>query len=149
MLGYVGKLEEPFIPLFSLLLHDLDIKEVVILSKIINNFNYFKDNNKLDNEGYCYILFSYISADTGYSYRSVTRAVKIIKDKGYIDTKIKGMPKKRFMKLNYDKIRNEIMIGKIARESRVNDLIEKNSLENELAIRDTKNIEEKVTSHGY
>jgi hypothetical protein len=73
----------------------------IILSSLISKFNYFEKENKLE-KGAFFNTKEMISNDTGLSEESILRAEKLLEDKGYMTTQLKGLPRKKYYTLQWD-----------------------------------------------
>lgn len=124
ILGYEGKLEERFLPLFTGLIHDLKPTEIFVLGKILNNYLYFKNKGTTTKDGFCYILLPFICADTGLSYSKVKKDLNILDKKGYIKTYTVGCPKRKYFKPNIAMFKEQLIIGSELREGRLSAIIQ-------------------------
>jgi DNA-binding transcriptional MocR family regulator len=73
----------------------------IILSSLISKFNYFEGKGEIEN-GSFFNTKEMISNDTGLSEESILRAEKLLEDKGYITTKLRGLPRKKYYTLQWD-----------------------------------------------
>lgn len=79
---------------------EIGLYATIVLSDLISKEKYFVDNNKIDNEGYFFNTHDNIEKDTTLSKHKQIKALKILKEKGFIDIKIKGIPAKNHFKIN-------------------------------------------------
>lgn len=82
----------------------LGLEEAVILGDLINRYQYYRTNGKLDDEGLFYCTVGTLEADTTLSDYKQRKAIATLQNKGIINTKLKGLPAKRYIELNAEKI---------------------------------------------
>jgi uncharacterized phage protein (TIGR02220 family) len=76
----------------------------LILSDIYTKMEYFKKHGELDDDGFFFNTSENIEEDTTLSYHLQKKAFKILKDEGFIETKLKGVPAKTYYKVVENKI---------------------------------------------
>ena len=87
------------------LIKRVGLKASVLLADLISKEQYFIDNNMLI-DGYFYNTSENIERDTTLSRHMQSVAIKILKDKGFIETKLQGIPATLHFKIFDDKITN-------------------------------------------
>ena len=87
------------------LIKRVGLKASVLLADLISKEQYFIDNNMLI-DGYFYNTSENIERDTTLSRHMQSVAIKILKDKGFIETKLQGIPATLHFKIFDDKIIN-------------------------------------------
>jgi hypothetical protein len=70
---------------------------------------YFSNNNKLDEEGFFFNTKKDIQADTTLSPYQQDKALKVLKDFGFVETKLEGMPAKVHYKVNVERLNEAIL----------------------------------------
>ncbi|MDR2878431.1 MAG: hypothetical protein LBV03_00740, partial [Fusobacteriales bacterium] len=70
----------------------------------ISKEKYFEEEEKIDKEGFFYNTIESIEEDTTLTRHKQTKALNLLENAGFIITKLKSVPAKRFYKLNHDKI---------------------------------------------
>lgn len=84
--------------------HKIGVTENIILSELISKHKFYEKNGKLDEEGYFYYTIEKLKKDTALTRRIQVKAIKNLVKMGLIDKERKGIPAKRFFKINRDKI---------------------------------------------
>lgn len=82
------------------LIKNLGLKEAVILGELASEFNYYKKNNLLDENGYFYSTIENIEENTGLSRSQQKTVLDKLKELEIIDVIVKGIPAKRYVKIN-------------------------------------------------
>lgn len=93
-----------FISVNKTLLKKLGLEETIILGELASEYEYWKSKNGIDEYGYFFSTIENIEEATtinGYKQRV---AINRLKELGIIDVKIKGLPAKRYIKINENKI---------------------------------------------
>lgn len=94
----------------------------VFFAYLINNFSYYLKTNSLDENEFFFLKHKRIEEDTGISYHLMTRYIKLLEDKNLIESKLKGWPATKHIKLNLDKIdevfNNKPIVQKPIKEKR-------------------------------
>jgi hypothetical protein len=75
----------------------------IILSSFISKHIYFENEGKLEDNSF-FNTKEMISEDTGLTEESILRAEKLLEDKGYIKTKLRGLPRRKYYTLQWDYI---------------------------------------------
>lgn len=82
------------------LIKNLGLKEAVILGELASEFNYYKKNNSLDENGYFYSTIENIEENTGLSRSQQKTVLDKLKELEIIDVIVKGIPAKRYIKID-------------------------------------------------
>jgi len=82
----------------------LGLEEAIILGDLINRFQYYFTNGMLDEDGMFYCTVKTLQEDTTLSEYKQRKALNSLEVKGLINTKLKGLPAKRYIQLNADNI---------------------------------------------
>lgn len=77
--------------------------EAILLCELCGEYNYWDNTDKLS-DGYFYSTIENIEEQTGLSRYQQQNAISKLKELGVIETKIKGVPAKRYIKINLEKL---------------------------------------------
>lgn len=95
----------------------IGLDEAIILGELASEYNYWERNGKLDND-YFFSTIENIEKSTTLKEKRQRSAFNKLKELGIIDIKIKGMPAKRYIKINeevlYKTIYGETSYAKMA-----------------------------------
>lgn len=86
----------------KLIAHAIGLNEAVAYASLIAKFAYYERNNLLDEEGYFYCTAIDLEETTCLKRRQQEKAIKVLKENNLIFYKIKGIPAKRYFKINCD-----------------------------------------------
>lgn len=86
----------------KLIAHAIGLNEAVAYASLIAKFAYYERNNLLDEEGYFYCTAIDLEEATCLKRRQQEKAIKVLKENNLIFYKIKGIPAKRYFKINCD-----------------------------------------------
>ena len=92
-----------FITLNKDLIKLLGLEEAILIGELASESNYWENQNKLEN-GYFYSTVENIENNTTLSDHKQRKALKNLKDKRLIEIKVKGMPAKRYIKINEEQV---------------------------------------------
>lgn len=81
------------------LIQSIGLLEAVLLCEFASEHCYWANCDKLD-DGYFYSTIKNVEDNTGLSSRQQRALVKTLKDIGLIDIQLKGLPAKRYIKIN-------------------------------------------------
>ena len=85
------------------LIETIGLDKAAVLSELIDKYIYFKDNNVLFEGSWFY--YTYEKFDKiGLKRRRIDPIINFLQKIGFIETKNAGMPKRRYFKLNEEKI---------------------------------------------
>ena len=82
----------------------LGLDEAIILGALINRYQYYFEHGKLDEEGMFYCTVETLENDTTLSDYKQRKALTNLQDGNFINIKLKGLPAKRYIEINADKI---------------------------------------------
>jgi DNA-binding transcriptional regulator GbsR (MarR family) len=80
----------------------IGLHEAIMYSEILSKYCYFKNNNKIDKDGYFFNTIEDMEHDTNLSRHQQTESIKKLVELNLLEYKVKGMPAKRYFKLNED-----------------------------------------------
>lgn len=81
------------------LMKSLGIAESVLFAKLANEYDYWEKENKLS-DGYFPLTVEKIKNDIGMTAYQQRKAIEKLENLGIIETKLIGMPAKRYIKIN-------------------------------------------------
>jgi uncharacterized phage protein (TIGR02220 family) len=87
------------------------IESAVLLADLIDKQGYFEARNELDPEGYFYNTADNIEVSTSLTYHCQKKCLNQLKDIGFVQTKLKGIPAKLHFKVIESKILNFLNTG--------------------------------------
>lgn len=87
----------------------IGLEEAIILGELASEYNYYYDKEELD-DGYFYSTVDNIEQNTSLSEYKQRKAINSLKNNNILDIKIKGIPAKRYIKLNEEQILNILNI---------------------------------------
>ena len=87
----------------------IGLEETIVLGELASEHNYYFDKEELE-DGYFYSTVDNIENNTSLSEYKQRKAINTLKDKELVDIKIKGMPAKRYIKINEDQVLNLLNI---------------------------------------
>lgn len=111
-----------YITLNKDILKEIGLEETVILGELASEYDYWYKQGKLE-DGYFFSTIENIEMNTTLSEHKQRKAINNLKDLGIIEVVNKGLPKRRYIKLNEEKILYLL-----------NEIMEKNSSSNPLKI---------------
>jgi len=77
------------------LVKEIGVEEAYVYSALLSNYNYFKEQDELDNDGYFYCTVAFFEAVYGVTRRKQERIFKLLQDKKLIDIKVVNGAKRR------------------------------------------------------
>ena len=83
---------------------EVGIDASILLSDLISKFEYFRDRNMLDKDGYFFNTRENIMKDTTLTLHRQNKALEILKEKMFLSYHNKGVPPKTRFKLNLNYI---------------------------------------------
>ncbi len=81
----------------------LGINASILLGELCSEYEYWKSHGQLEDD-YFYSTIDNIEENTTLSKNTQTTALNILKKKGLIETKVMGLPAKRYFKINQKKL---------------------------------------------
>ena len=86
------------------LAREIGLQETIILSELISQYEYFKEKNELDQEGYFYCTVNKMEKCTTLGEKAQKRAIDNLKSLNLIEKDLKGLPARRHFKINEKEI---------------------------------------------
>lgn len=120
---------ENFIPLNKIVIRSLGLEEAILIGELASEYNYWTKENGLDEDGYFYSTIENIEEKTTLSVHKQRKAINKLKELGVIDVKVKGIPAKRYIKIDEQQL-YEILSNKFVKNSQTREL-NINKLDNE------------------
>ena len=74
---------------------EIGAEEAYVYSALLSNYNYFKEQDELDDDGYFYCTLAFFEAVYGITRRKQERIFKLLQDKKLIDIKVANGAKRR------------------------------------------------------
>lgn len=84
------------------LAHALGIDAAIMYSELISKYFYFEARSQLTEDGYFFNTVENMQEDTCLSKYQQTKAIKVLVKEKLINHQNRGIPQKRFFKVNYD-----------------------------------------------
>lgn len=81
----------------------LGLEEAILLGELASEHDYWETQDKLE-DGYFYSTVENIENHTTLSDHKQRKAIKNLKSKNLIDVKVKGIPAKRYIKINEEQV---------------------------------------------
>lgn len=78
----------------------IGINEAIIYSELLSRYNYFRNENKLTEDGYFYNTVDDLCLGTGLGEKAQRNAINNLVKLGLIETALKGVPARRHFKIN-------------------------------------------------
>ena len=85
-----------------LLAHSLGAVETIILFTLIGKYYYYADKEMIDENGWFYVTVPDLHESTSFGEKIQRNAIKHLESMGFIQTSVKGIPPKRYFKVNND-----------------------------------------------
>lgn len=92
------------------LIQAIGLNEAVLYCELLSRYFYFESKVLLDEEGCFYNTQYDLQAGTGLGEKAQRTAINNLKSLGLIDVKRKGMPAKRYFKINLDENRISFLL---------------------------------------
>ena len=89
-----------FIVVNRSLIKILGLKETIILGELASEYNYYKNNELLDENGYFYSTIENIENNTTLSSYEQKKCLDNLSNRGIVSVVLKGIPAKRHIKIN-------------------------------------------------
>lgn len=86
------------------LIKEFGTNGAVLLGELASEYNYYHDNNRLSDDGMFFSTIENVENNTGLSRYQQKKTIDELKKKGVIDVKLRGMPAKRYIRINTDKL---------------------------------------------
>lgn len=91
---------DSFITVNKEVIKKVGLVEAVILGELASEFDYWTKNNGITEDGYFFSTIENIEDKTTLSEHQQRKALNTLKENGIIDIKVKGLPAKRYIKIN-------------------------------------------------
>ena len=104
----------------------LGLEEAVLLGELAGKSNYWEDRNLLDEEGFFFATAEDIEHQTSLSAYKQRTAFKNLESKGIIETKFKGVPPKKYFKINIEKLDSYLSNSLTVNSKKIKELTLKN-----------------------
>jgi len=83
---------------------EIGLNETIILAELIGQNQYFKDRGELDEQGYFYCTIDKMEKNTTLDKNKQSYAINTLIKRDLIEKEIKGLPSKRYFKINETEI---------------------------------------------
>lgn len=93
-----------FIAVNKELIKIFGLEEAIILGELASEYNYWEKLKQLDDEGYFFSTVENIEENTTIKEKRQRNALNNLKARGIIDVKLKGLPAKRYIKINEEQL---------------------------------------------
>lgn len=120
--------QDGFIMLNKQLSFAIGVNENIIFTELLSKYNYYKNNNKLDDEGFFYCTAPDLYASTSLTERQQQSAINNLCKFSFIYKVLKGVPARRYFKIlaTQDLILAHIKAGESIRIKALKDLEKQN-----------------------
>lgn len=85
-----------------LLAHSIGAVETIIFFTLVGKFYYYSDREMLEEDGWFYVTVPDLHESTSFGEKVQRNAIKHLENIGFIQTALKGVPAKRYFKVNND-----------------------------------------------
>lgn len=92
------------------LLKNIGAIEALLLAELCNEYVYYYETEQTDNDGYFYSTIENVEKNTGLSREQQDTALLHLIEKGIIDKNVKGIPPKRYFKINEKALEQSICV---------------------------------------
>lgn len=92
-----------FITVNKDLIKELGLEEAILLGELASEYDYWSTRNEIE-DGYFYSTIENIEEKTTLTAYKQRKCLENLKNKGIIDIQIRGIPAKRYIKINEEKI---------------------------------------------
>ena len=129
----------------------IGLEETIVLSELASEYGYWEEKKQLE-DGYFYSTIENVELNTSLNEYKQRKAFKSLQDKNIIDVKVKGIPAKRYIKINEEqvlKILNNKIFNNLSSSSlKIKELELKKLRGNNNNININKNINKKYNIYG-
>jgi len=87
----------------------IGLEETIMLGELASEYEYWEGQDKLENE-YFYSTLDMVEQNTTLTAYQQRKALKVLQDMGLVEVVIKGLPPKRYVKINEDAIVKKLNI---------------------------------------
>ena len=92
-----------FITVNKDLIKELGLEEAIMLGELASEYDYWNNKNEIE-DGYFYSTIENIEEKTTLTAYKQRKCLENLKNKGIIDIQIRGIPAKRYIKINEEKV---------------------------------------------
>ena len=92
-----------FITVNKDLIKELGLEEAILLGELASEYDYWDNKNEIE-DGYFYSTIENIEEKTTLTAYKQRKCLENLKNKGIIDIQIRGIPAKRYIKINEEKV---------------------------------------------
>lgn len=92
-----------FITVNKDLIKELGLEEAIMLGELASEYDYWNNKNEIE-DGYFYSTIENIEEKTTLTAYKQRKCLENLKNKGIIDIQIRGIPAKRYIKINKEKV---------------------------------------------
>lgn len=100
----------------------IGLEEAIILGELASEYEYWLKQNALTEDGYFFSTIENIEENTSIAEYRQRKALNKLKELGLIDIKVRGLPAKRYIKLNEDAI-EDFIYNKLCKKFRTSSVI--------------------------
>lgn len=100
---------ENFIAVNKTLIKAFGVDEAIILGELASEYEYWKKRGELDESGHFFSTIENIEENTGIKEKKQRTILNSLKEQGLVDIKLKGLPAKRYIRLNDEKLVAELL----------------------------------------
>lgn len=86
------------------LIKQVGLEGAVLIGELASEYDYWAKNNGITEDGYFFSTIENIEEKTGLSEHRQRQAIKKLEELGIVTVKVKGLPAKRYVKLNEENI---------------------------------------------
>ena len=115
-----------FITVNKEIIRCLGLEEAVLLGELAGKYNYWEERNLLDEEGFFFATAEDIEHETGLSAYKQRTAFNNLESKNIIETKFKGVPPKKYFKINVEKLDSYLSNSLTVNSKKIKELTLKN-----------------------
>ena len=124
----------------------LGIEETILLGELASEYDYWYKKQELEDD-YFYSTIENVEKNTTLSKYKQTQAMNKLKELGIIETKLKGIPAKRYIKINEDRI-EEVLQDKMYKDF-LTSCQKNNQLDGEVLTTNSNNINNNIINNTY
>jgi len=93
-----------FIAVNKTLIKQLGLEEAIMIGELASEMSYWEEKKQLDEDGYFYSTVENIEEHTTFKEWRQRNVLNRLKDKGLISIRVKGLPAKRYIRINTEEI---------------------------------------------
>lgn len=82
----------------------LGIEAALLLGELLSEYAYYEDREELTEDGYFFSKSENIERNTTLSYYKQSEALKILQSYGLVETELRGVPARKYFRLDLDNI---------------------------------------------